>query len=273
VASLVLGSLFFFGWLGGVPAVLLGLAAVRGIDRSGRRLRGRRLAAAGVALGAAGCVYGLFQTALWSSDGDALCADNLGRVGLALYRYHNAHGHFPAAATAGKDGRPLLSWRVALLPRLGAGELYAKFRLDEPWDSPHNLALLDAMPRVYACPAGAAREPGTTGYRVVVGPGTAFPPDLRPVALTGIADGFDVTLLVVESRRHVPWTKPDEVPFDAAVSPDVLGGPHGGRRDDRDVFAFHGLFADGSVRLLDRPDALRALLTRDGGEAVSPDEF
>ena len=31
-----------------------------------------------------------------------------------------------------------LSWRVALLPYVGEGKLYAEFKLDEPWDSAHN---------------------------------------------------------------------------------------------------------------------------------------
>jgi hypothetical protein len=53
----------------------------------------------------------------------------------------------------GPDGTPLLSWRVLVLPYLGQEELFAQFRLTEPWDSDHNVRLLDRMPSTYAPPA------------------------------------------------------------------------------------------------------------------------
>src|SRR5947209_7012770 len=40
------------------------------------------------------------------------CAENLKRLGVAMQNFHEAHGHFPAAAITGKSGTPLLSWRV-----------------------------------------------------------------------------------------------------------------------------------------------------------------
>ena len=52
------------------------------------------------------------------------CAGHLDRLGLAMHQYHAEHGHFPAPALAGRDGTPLLSWRVALLPHLGYRSLY-----------------------------------------------------------------------------------------------------------------------------------------------------
>src|SRR5262245_36550552 len=64
--------------------------------------------------------------------------DNLKTLGLAMGVYAHVHdGRFPPAAIH-KEGKPLLSWRVALLPILGQKALYEKFRLEEPWDSPHN---------------------------------------------------------------------------------------------------------------------------------------
>ena len=50
-----------------------------------------------------------------------------------------------------KDGKRLLSWRVALLNYGDSGDiaLYKRFHLDEPWDSPHNLAVAQAVPEVY----------------------------------------------------------------------------------------------------------------------------
>jgi hypothetical protein len=86
------------------------------------------------------------------------CADHLKRLGLALHAYHEKHDHFPSPAIAGRDGTPLLSWRVALLPHLGYRSLYERFHLDEPWDSPNNRALLREMPPEFACPAGPSRD-------------------------------------------------------------------------------------------------------------------
>ena len=61
-----------------------------------------------------------------------------------MNNYEAQHGCFPPAYSVDKDGRPLHSWRVLLLPYLDEEELYKQLRLDEPWDSPHNKAVFDA---------------------------------------------------------------------------------------------------------------------------------
>src|SRR5262249_28858245 len=76
-------------------------------------------------------------------------ASNLTKIALALHDYQGARGHLPPAAIAGPDGRPLLRWRVAILPYLGHAPLYERSHLDEPWDSPHNQALLKEMPEAF----------------------------------------------------------------------------------------------------------------------------
>src|SRR5437879_6372956 len=43
-------------------------------------------------------------------------AVSLKRIGLALRNYHKENGRLPPAVVHGKDGRPLYSWRVLLLP-------------------------------------------------------------------------------------------------------------------------------------------------------------
>src|SRR4051794_34190506 len=138
----------------------------------------------------------------------ARCKDNLGQIGLALQSYHDAFGCFPPAAIADKQGRPLLSWRVAILPSLGSAQRYSRFPLDEPWDSPRNLALMDDRPDVYACPSDPDSKPGMTGYQVVVGADTAFPPDFRPVRLADVTDGTSNTLAVGEGGGGGPRAKP-----------------------------------------------------------------
>ena len=60
--------------------------------------------------------------------------NNLKQLGLAMHNYHDVNGHFPARASQDKQGKPLLSWRVHLLPFVEQGQLYREFHLDEPWD-------------------------------------------------------------------------------------------------------------------------------------------
>ena len=57
---------------------------------------------------------------------------------------------------------------MAILPFLEQA-LYNEFKLDEPWDSPHNKDLLARMPPIYVVP-GAKAEPGMTFYRGFSGP-------------------------------------------------------------------------------------------------------
>ena len=139
----------------------------------------------------------------------------------------------------------MLSWRVAILPYLGSAQRYSRFRLDEPWDSPHNLALVNDRPDVYACPSDPDLKPGMTGYQAVVGADTVFPPDFRPVRIADVTDGTSNTLAVGETRRAVPWTKPEDVPESGVAASQGLGalqGPHEG--------GSHMLFLDGSVRFV-----------------------
>lgn len=198
------------------------------------------------------------------------CAENLKRIGLAMHEYHNAHEHFPAPSLARGDGTPLLSWRVALLPHLGYTSLYERFHLDEPWDSPHNLALLPEMPREFACPGGPARRAGRTGYLVIVGPqtdptsvNTPFEPT-RGVDLREILDGTSSTILALETDAAIPWTRPDDLRWAPGDPPPRLASPHAG--------GAHAILADGAVRFLKATIERRiflAILTINGSELTS----
>jgi Protein of unknown function (DUF1559) len=97
--------------------------------------------------------------------------NNLRKVALALFAAETVHGRVPLAL-ADKTGKPGLSWRVAVLPFVEQEALYKQFKLDEPWDSPHNIKLADAMPTVFAAPNTTGRN---TYYRVFTGPNTPFP--------------------------------------------------------------------------------------------------
>jgi RNA polymerase sigma factor (sigma-70 family) len=110
---------------------------------------------------------------------------NLKNIALGMHNHHDTYGFFPASAIYGKNGKPLLSWRVALLPFLEQDHLYKQFHLDEPWDSAHNKKLLEKMPDIYRVPGQKDRT--GTYYQVFVGEGTVF--EQRRVAARGSEGG------------------------------------------------------------------------------------
>ncbi len=275
VASLVLGALFFFVCFSAVPAIILGWTALNDIRMSKGRLKGRLLAIGGITFGMIGSLLtvALIIPAREAREAPrrAQCLSNLKQIGLAFYNYSDANSRMLPAAITNKGGRPLLSWRVAILPYLESGSLYARFHLDEPWDSPHNLSLLGEMPGIYSCPSDFSLKPGMTGYQVVIGDDTAFTPDFKPVPILDFIDGLNNTILVGESRHSVPWTKPEDLSLDMSVPLTGLGSHHDHQKD-----GFNVLFGDGSVRFLENsiaPTQLKSLLIRNTAQMNEPDSF
>lgn len=200
----------------------------------------------------------------------AQCSNNLKQIALALHNYHDNQNAFPAAYSVGKDGKPLLSWRVHILPYLDQAPLYKEFHLDEPWDSPHNRALISRMPKSYACPSGSPKlvSEGKTTYLTPRGASTVFP-GAQAIRMQEIADGTSNTILAIDAPDDaaVVWTKPDDWEVDPAIKPPGPFGHHFG--------ATNFVFADGSVHFLKDTTSLKllqALTTRDRGEVVNLDE-
>lgn len=273
LVSLILGivSLVCIPILPGIVAVVFGILALRDISRSRGALGGNALAIAGLATGALSVLIvgpiSIYVTAKLLAPAITKVreaaerlesSNNLKSISVAIHNYHNDHRQFPGNITS-KDRRPLLSWRVAILPYLD-DKLYKEFRLDEPWDSPHNKKLLDRMPADFALP-GAANS-GMTHYRGFAGKGAMFEPNVR-ITMATIKDGSSNTILVVEAREAVPWTKPEDLPFDPKGPLPPLG------REGRD--SFNALMCDGSVRPIRmsmKQETLRALIGRDDGVPV-----
>jgi hypothetical protein len=194
-----------------------------------------------------------------------VCVNNMKLIAVAFHAHHDAHQSFPAVANFSNDGKPLLSWRVHLLPYLDQEKLYKEFHLDEPWDSEHNRKLIERMPNVFRCPSSRRSSAGDTTYLVPVGDAMVFTGGPKGVAIKDIADGTANTICLVDVNddRAVPWTKPDDLRIDPNNPSSGLFGHH--------VGGCVAAFADGSAHVLSQKiDAktLNALFTRNGGEVI-----
>jgi hypothetical protein len=192
--------------------------------------------------------------------------NSLKQIGVALHNYHDGNKSFPPAANYDKNDKPLLSWRVHILPYLEQDNLYKQFKLDEPWDSEHNKKLIAKMPAVFR--SSEKLEAGKTTYLGVAGDKAMFP-GKKGVALREVSDGTSNTIVVVDvdEAKAVTWTKPDDYKYD----PDNPAAGLTGRFDGQ----FSSLFGDGSVRFMSGkmdPKILTALFTRDGGEIIRHDQ-
>ena len=183
------------------------------------------------------------------------------QLALGMLNYESVHGHYPAHANYDSDGKPLLSWRVHILPFLDQLELYEQFRLDEPWDSEHNRPLIDRMPEVFASPSLPAA--GTTPYLAIRGPHALFA-GREGRKIREVVDGTSHTIMLVEANESVPWTKPSDLTY----APD---NPHSGLGKIRPGGFIAG-FADGSVRFIVsslEPESLTAMFTIDQQDVVA----
>ena len=268
IASLVLGLVSFVcSFFTGIPALILGIISLVEINRSHGRIKGQGLAIGGIVTGLLGglmflpVLLGLLLPAVQKvreAANRAQSANNLKQIGLAMHNYLSTHGTFPPAAVYSRDGKPLYSWRVLLLPYLQHNDLYKQFRLDEPWDGPNNKRLLSQMPTVYRDPAGVPGDNSSTAYQVIVGKDAAFE-GTQGMRLTDFTNGTSNTILAAEAAVAVPWTKPDDLSY----APD---GPLP-RFSDHLSGGFNALFADGSVRTIakdTKEHVLRSFLTRKG---------
>lgn len=185
--------------------------------------------------------------------------NDLKQLGLAVHHDLDSRGRFAPAAIFSEEGTPLLSWRVRILPYLREQELFKQFKLDEPWDSPHNKALIERIPDIYRPVGDTTTDPGHTHYQVFVGKGTLFdgPEGMK---VRQVTDSLAETLLIVEAAEPVPWSKP----ADLVYSPEEPLPRLGASAKD----GFHAVFADGRVKFLRNPDekTIRSAISPSGSD-------
>ncbi len=208
----------------------------------------------------------------------AIGANNLRQLVIAMHNFHDAYRALPAAYSADDEGNPLLSWRVHILPYLGHVDLYNEFHLDEPWDSEHNIRLLDRMPDEFKSPS-LKLEPGQTTMVVPTGEGTVFERldegqygalNPRGRSLERIRDGTGQTLLIMEANQAaaVNWTEP--------IDFDVTAGSIIERLEKVYPSGTNIASANGAVhhlKLDDKLDLLQRMFTHSGGEVVDYEEL
>ena len=128
------------------------------------------------------------------------------QVILGALNYESAYQKFPTDFL-NKDGSPLLSWRVAVLPFIGEQGLYKSFKLDEPWDSEHNKPLLKKMPRLFQDPFSKSPQQQETRIQCLSGKDGTFS---NALTFDDVKDGTNNSIAVVVSDVAVPWTKPTD---------------------------------------------------------------
>jgi hypothetical protein len=194
--------------------------------------------------------------------------NNMKQILIGLANYESAKLKFPAHAIYSDDGKPLLSWRVAILPYMERMDLYRQFYLDEPWDSEHNRTLIAQMPNVYLDPSsGLLAVDGKSHYVGVVGEGMFFDGTSQGRDYSSITNGDGtsntICVLQVDDENAVIWTKPEDWEMDPNAPLAGIGSLHSG--------GFLAGFCDAHSKFINMaidPDVFRALLTVAGGEAI-----
>jgi len=186
-------------------------------------------------------------------------------IAIAMQSYEREHGHFPPPVVTDRTGRPLYSWRVALLPYLDEKAMHERFHLDEPWDSEHNRRFVQQMPDVYKS-SGVDLPAGHTRFLVLRGEGTVFPGGQQKISVRDIPDGTRDTVMAVTASPDaaVPWTKPQDIAFEPKKPTQNLANNQPGDN-------FSVIFCDGHGRWFSAQvagDIVRAIASRNGGERV-----
>ncbi|QGJ69142.1 Hypothetical protein PBC10988_8090 [Planctomycetales bacterium 10988] len=264
-ASVVLGFFGLFTCITAIPGFFLAIKSIVALRKD--RPRDQWWAWVGLIL----CGLAPITTCLILYNGFShaierkLTRSRMIQIGEAVNRYVDAEGHYPPQAIYSDTEKPLLSWRVLILPYLNdqGKELYQKFHLNEAWDSPHNRQLLTEMPGVYQWPGDwFLPHQHKTCFLVPQGKGVLLSRS-KEVHPQEIQDGRENTILLMEvNQTHaVPWTQPADWVF---IEEEPLNGLAASRKD-----GFYVLFADLNYSTFDDdidPKKLKAWTTINGRE-------
>lgn len=199
-------------------------------------------------------------------------------IAFAIDNYSRDKQHLPRSVTTSNTSGAQQSWRVLLLPYIGHEALYKRYRTDEPWNGPNNRKLSALMPALY----DASNETGccTTRYKLLTGPGTAFPTPEAETRISKFDDGTETFILVEDPSDPIEWMKPEDTTISDFLSNAQLANPRDYvSRDSLFVTRYKGILMaslNGSYAEIppigfDRID--RGLFTIAGGEDVQNPSF
>ena len=199
---------------------------------------------------------------------------NLQKIASALNAYAAKHGAYPPPAVLDPvTNKPMVSWRVLILPFLDEENLFQQYDLSKSWDAPENMQVTYQMPSVFRHP-NAQSYAYDSDYYLIVGKNTMFPPT-GPVDPKTMLDSPNQTILVCEGKPTNltgMWTEPVDMDF-AKMS----GLINGSQSDDPGQLMDNGAAmatVDGRPHFL--PDTtpiatFNALVTPNGGEPLADD--
>lgn len=150
--------------------------------------------------------------------------EQISMLARAFLIYYQQHKKVPSTICS-EDGKALLSWRVALLPVMGGQDLYDQFKMNEPWDSETNKALLEKMPPIFR-PLGIETDSVTQKTKTMI---RSFNSEGMPlsdpnVKLEELKNPQGTMLLAsVVPSLAVEWTKPEDLAWDVGKIDDYFG--------------------------------------------------
>lgn len=201
-------------------------------------------------------------------------SNNMKMVGLAMHNYADVYRCLPPSYAINSNEEKVWSWKVSLLPYIEKNSLYSEidFQNMRRWDDPYNVVLQGPAPPAFrSIRAADSSTSANSNVFLISSPtksetnNTVFI-DGEVTRFQDCVDGTSNTIVAIMLAKHgSPWASPENLTPDEAYN--LM------KNEDR---VFVALFLDGSVRRMtvdiDR-EAFMAMLTRDGGEVVFPDEF
>lgn len=158
------------------------------------------------------------------------CMENIKMILKAIKAYEAKHGPLPEVVN-NKEGKPLYSWRVAILPYLGAEgkEAHEQIRLDEPWDSEHNVNI--HAPACFRCPScyESDADRTLTNYSLVVDRKTDSDNTPHPILLETIPGAHWLKPVDLTAGDFEKGPPPRRLRSDPSYSEFRFGSNHPGK--------------------------------------------
>lgn len=194
--------------------------------------------------------------------------NNLQQLGHATWYYHQVFHTFPDDI-CDAHGKPLLSWRVRLLPYVEQAALYSMVKLDKAWDDPASAPLAQKLPDVYRYVLSNQPEPQkSVHFAQVRGKGTFFGEGGPRSAKDIKGDPAKMIMLVDLHEARVVWTQPGDWTYNPAQPRQGLSR----RWSLRGEHGFFAVFGDGKLRFVPESisdDELRILFAPADGQSIS----